>query len=406
MTSFTQDRPKLDTARGWRPEAEVDRRTGAVVWRLTHEPDRHCGSSYFYLHSFSADERFLLFARAEPRSNDNDEWDWRWCCVDLRLGEMCALDLSDGVDEQGRPAVRAGRWPQFHPNGREVAFLGNNRVLAMDPDTLARRTVCRGPEDGSAVLCDTPRFRPDDPRFVINCRNPHGEMSIAVARDDGAPVQDVFRWTNPDEIYCHLLAVPGVEDMCCTSAILPDFQNRFRESDGRRARCWWFNLTRFEARPFLVMPIGCRATHEHWVLTDEGPRLFYHRKRCATWTPNTIESVDVNGNDRRVHFHSDDRPLGHSCVSPDGRWLVTDVEDADGSELIRVDLETGASRVLCWPDASWRTNEFGHVHPSFTPSGRWVVYTSDRDGHAAAYAVPLHPERCETPPGQDGPDDA
>lgn len=399
---------------GGRPAAgeplrcEVDPRTGVNVWCLAADADRHVGSTYFYLPSMSADERYLVVAVGDPDQPPKEQ-PWRVGRVDLQTGATTLLidehaglwrDVAD--DGESAPPPLGGRWPQVHPNGRELVAVAANRIVALSLDTLEPRLVALGPADGEVELAGDLRFV-DERTFLLNCRHARGEKGVAVGRDDGSSAVEAFRWCDERDVFCHLQSVPpaGPEDeVRCTAAMLPDHQNKFRESDGKRARCWFFNLTRFEARPFLIMPPGERATHEYWVRTDAGPRLFYHRKRCATWTPNRIESVDVAGGDRRVHYASDDRPMGHSSVSPDGRWLVTDVEDAEAGELIRIDLHTGASTVLCYPGASWASNEVGHVHPSFSPSGRWVLFTSDRTGRAAAYAVPVEPERDEgAPPG-------
>jgi oligogalacturonide lyase len=89
-----------------------------------------------------------------------------------------------------------------------------------------------------------------------------------------------------------------------------------------------------------------------------------------------------------------------------------------------VEVATGARRTLCYPDSScqgsqWRKDRYAlaedwaaaaaereralswmemktdtvygpqwtHPHPSFSPSERWVVYSSDVTGHPQVYAV-------------------
>ncbi len=134
------------------------------------------------------------------------------------------------------------------------------------------------------------------------------------------------------------------------------------------------------------MPPGHRATHEYW---GPGGRLYFHRKTVPSWTPTSIASIDADGGDYQEHHVSDTRKLGHSCISPDGRWIVTDVQDPKGNELTQVDLKTGAAQVLCWPDSTLQDGTVGRVHPSFNFTGDKVIYTPDKSGKAAVFIVPL-----------------
>ena len=91
------------------------------------------------------------------------------------------------------------------------------------------------------------------------------------------------------------------------------------------------------------------------------------------------------------HFETDQYRLGHGALSNDQRYFVSDVQNAHDSPLLLIDMQTGRHEILCWPDAS---NDGGHgacahVHPSFSPTGRYVVFTSDRTGVAQVYVVPL-----------------
>jgi hypothetical protein len=115
----------------------------------------------------------------------------------------------------------------------------------------------------------------------------------------------------------------------------------------------------------------------------------------------------------------------HIAGSRDGRRVLCDTAHPDlGLQL--VDVATGERRTLCHPQSScqgsqWRRDRYAlaedwaaaaaerertlswmemkadtvygpqwtHPHPSFSPSERWVVYTSDATGHPQVYAVDL-----------------
>jgi len=348
--------------------------TGRQVHRLTSWDDCHCGATYFYLQAMTADERYLIFA-SDWQESDR----WRLYRLELATGEVVPIPLSDAQVDAGL------RWHQIHPNGRELILPDPPRVIAMDVQTFETRTLIRPPKDQAFELKYTIVFAAGGERLVSFVKMPGGQMGIAATEGEDSRPELALHWPNRDDVFCHLLA-PHAKDAVCNFCVLPDHQNDPRASRAARARNFMLDLNSGQAEPFLVMPVGDRATHEYWS-TRGRPRLYFHRKRVATWTPNSIASVDLCGNDYRELYHSADRQLGHSCMSPDGRWVVSDVQDADGNELILINVRTGESQVLCWPNASSIVNETGHVHPFFSPSGRHVIYTSDRDGHAAAYMV-------------------
>lgn len=85
---------------------------------------------------------------------------------------------------------------------------------------------------------------------------------------------------------------------------------------------------------------------------------------------------------------------GHSIsMHPDGRraFYITDCQKAHDSPLILIEMATGNHEVLCWPDASQEGGHaaVAHVHPSFSPRGNFIAYTSDKTHAPQVYVVPL-----------------
>lgn len=103
----------------------------------------------------------------------------------------------------------------------------------------------------------------------------------------------------------------------------------------------------------------------------------------------TVMAALADRYDRTPDYPFIDTKLGHSCISRDGRRNVSDVQDAKDNELYLVDLVTGTSEVLCWPDSTLQDGTVGHVHPSFNFAGDGVIYTSDKPGKAAVFIVPV-----------------
>jgi Oligogalacturonate lyase len=76
-------------------------------------------------------------------------------------------------------------------------------------------------------------------------------------------------------------------------------------------------------------------------------------------------------------------------LRPDARQMVTDGEARPGC-ISKVRLEDGRQQyeVLCRHDSyQFGDDQRCHPHPSFTPDGRQVVFTSNRSGSSNVYLV-------------------
>ncbi len=357
----------------------ADPRTGREVWKVTSWDEADCLATYMYLQAFSADERFLIFA-----SNRSGKWElYR---LELATGEAVQLSRRHTPPDPVVSDDYAHIVGHVHLARNEVFYLDGPRLVAAHLETLAERVVldCRG--SPWRILGGFPSFTPDGARFTIIYVGRDGREGIALAAVDGSGWEPLYQCAEPSQVLSHVLVVP-TEPLSVTFNLLPDRQDNPSLPRGRRARAW--RWTHGAAEPFLVVPPGFRATHEYWGRTPE-PRLFYHRKSVPGWTPTWIESFAVDGGERIEHVGSSDRRLGHSCISPAGLTIITVVQDPKGNELVRIDLATGRSEVLCWPNSSCTGDQMTHVHPSFSPSGRMVAYTSDCGGRNAVYIVPLN----------------
>ena len=171
------------------------------------------------------------------------------------------------------------------------------------------------------------------------------------------------------------------------------------------------------------------AGHYHsriWTVRRDGSnnQLVYERDARKkewivheTWRPGTMEiltvswphgvlGIDVStGSVRRVVSLN----AWHPMIDRKGALMVTDTRNPDiGLQLFRVDGEGSEVQPLCLSDSSndgdhWRTDhcpyddglvnvtalQHTHPHPSFSPDGRRVVFTSDRTGQAQLYEVEL-----------------
>ncbi len=350
-----------------RPVAYRDERTGRRVWRLTSWDDANCVAAYFYFQSLSRDERYLVFA--SDRSGSFELYR-----LEIGSGETMQLTHDPRCD-----IVRFN----VHPEGKEVFYTVRKGVYAVDLESGEERVVAEIEGRPWDRVYGGPSISGDG-RIIVCLYRRGGRYGIAMAEAEGSRFESVYEC---NKRLSHVQVNPGNSSII-SFVPLPDRQNDPGLPPTERARAWRLDVDTGAAEPFLVAPPGFRATHEYW--GPSGDRLYFHLKTVPSWTPASIAFITLDGNEIRTLFSSNKKRLGHSCVDAEEKVVVTDVQEPRINELIAVYLENGASETLCWPNSSVRDQVTGHVHPSFSPSGRKVVYTSDATGKAQVYMVSLY----------------
>ena len=209
--------------------------------------------------------------------------------------------------------------------------------------------------------------------YRINLKN--GEIRIVHTQDSGSISHPLINPVYPDIISF----VPG-----------PDRQNDMNLPMELRARTWKTDLGKNETRQFLTCGYRLRATHESWAYN--GTRFFYFRKTVPGWKPVAVCSMSLDGTDFIMHYSSDSLKLGHGIASRDGRWFVSDTQDPGKNPLVLINLKTGTGRIIAWPNSSVMEGQgvFSHVHPFFSPSARYICYTTDASGYPQVHVVPVN----------------
>jgi oligogalacturonide lyase len=139
-------------------------------------------------------------------------------------------------------------------------------------------------------------------------------------------------------------------------------------------------------------------THESWIPGS--------REVAITDWPHGVRAIHVDtGAERPVcRFNA-----WHPICDPTGTRMVADTNFPDiGLQLFDARDGAGLPIPLAYPEASsmgahWAgpfpygdgpvevyAPQHTHPHPRFSPDGRYVLYTSDRTGHAQLYELDLH----------------
>lgn len=363
----------MNTSRGqtqWPAEWETfrDEQTGARVTRLTGAP---CINHplYYLANSFSRDGRSLVFASDRAGKMDL----YRVSLVD---GDIRRLTDVEGLLPFSGNVVDDNVY--FTANGQMHRLSledGGDRVIA-------ERTGCELGE--VTVNCDR--------RWAATLVKKGGSAGLLIARTDGSGSHVILDGVRA--LY-HPQFHPTDPERLIYSADPPDPRVWTVRRDGSDDRCVYRNAPDewFVHETFLGK-------------TDRIIVVHWHRGLCE---------VELSAGQLRIVAEFS---VWHIASSPDGSRIVCDTHLPDVG-LCLVDPPSGGYLTLCHPRASnkgsqWRqplplqaagdapgwatmtekdTGEtaygpqWTHPHPSFSPEGRLVAYTSDATGWPQAYVV-------------------
>lgn len=349
----------------------ADTRTGEEIWQITRS-NRPSEAVYFEAQGFSGDERYLVF-RTEMTGQS----------------ELARADLIDGsIEVLTRGSGCDGHSITVHPDGRRALYVSERALQSVDiaggasrvlfeldgrlPGSLRPYAVSTSADGTLAalVVADAKRA-PHMTLLLVDLAS--GAHRVVMERPEG---------------FSHPMICPADADLI-TFVPSGDACWRMDLPQEQRARTWIVHARDGRPRPYVTPALWRTITHESW--SPDGRRYYFFDKNYREWTPVSIVSMNADGSDWRAHLTSYVHRLGHGRCSSDGRFFIADCQERGNSPLYLVDLVDDTARILCWPDAS---NDGGHaacahVHPSFSPRGTYVVYTSDVSGVPQVYVVPL-----------------
>lgn len=355
-----------------------DRDTGAEVTRLT-PPDVVCHRNYFYQKCFTRDGQRLLFGAGFGPSAP-----WHYHLLDLASG--VATQLTDGERENTFGGF-------LDPDDRHLYLVRRERSLVrVDLADLREQTVYTVP--AGWVGYGT---------WVANsaCTKMVG---IEIHADDWFELDD---WTKFAAMFharprCRLIRIDlgtGQREVILEQAGWLGHP-QYRPGDDRTvaychegphdlidARIWFIDEDGTNRRFGKVHEPGESCTHEFWV-PDGSAMVFVSFRRDEA--ERHICRLDPATLQTRVLATMP--PCSHLMSDHAGRRIVGDGSGSD-PYLHLFDLERGTSHRIARHDSSWRVRhgnrQVTHPHPSFTPDGRAVLYTSDADGEPALYLAEL-----------------
>ncbi len=315
--------------------------------------------------------------------------------------QLFAEERDSGTLHQLTDRTDLSEW-SVHPShdGTAVFFTAQTTAWRLDLDNLEERELVNfakhGKANGSeyqtknqkdgmvAAAMGTTALSHDDKWWAIRF-NIGNEAALAIVNTDTGDYEIILR---RDSI-AHLQFCPDDANLLYYAGPLTDrVWVIHRDGSGNR-RLYKRNPKKNEW-----------ITHETWI---PGTREL----AFVDW-PRGVRSVNADtGTVRQVTTFN----AWHAICNPQGTLMVADTNFPDiGIQTFNPLDSVGKPHTLCYPDASsigehWNgpfpyadgpikvyAPQHTHPHPSFSPDGKHVVFTSDRSGYAQIYEASLSDE--------------
>ena len=369
----------------------LDPLTGRRVRQLTDSSaeDYHL---YFYNPSTSSDGKYLVFISERTGVSNLFR-------LDLERGEI--VQLTDA-----RP-VRAEYWPftesikgvgaclpAIGNHGLEAFYFEGTDLFAVDVESFRQRQLLSLPADRRPSMLqadasgETLVFATWDESLFM-------ERSQRAYKGEKFPDEQFFQETTStimrldsttgkaEEVFCkdkfwinHVHVNPHNRDLilfCHEYSSLPD-------------RMWLLNVANGQYAPIPGQGLDEWYEHEFW--SQDGQRVCFHGGSSRDATQGFCGWCAPDGSDYTRAYHSTSgRAYAHYNLHPDGLTMVTDGEARPGC-ISKVHLRDGQQvfEILCRHDSyTFGDDQRCHPHPSFTPDGNQVIFTSNRTGTSNIY---------------------
>jgi hypothetical protein len=351
-----------------------DEETGCRVLQLTDSPsiNHHL---YFLTSSLTPDEGAVVFASYRTGR-----------CEYFKKGfpDGDIIQLTDGEGVHGYSGI-------ITPDGRRLLYTagGAVRALRLEDGEAEALALYEGGQLGECSLSA-------DGRWVVTAIKRGGRSGLAVTAVDGSGGEVILE----------------IDRTIIHPQFHPTDPDRIAYSQDPAPRMWW--VRRDGSGNECLYEHGNDEFLVHETFLGDGSSLI-----VVHW-PYALQRFDLAS--RQMHTIAA-LNAWHIGGSRDGRTVLCDTAHPDwGLQL--VDVATGSRRTACHPRSSnggsqWLKDRYAmaedwaadagerskalswmemkvdtvygpqwtHPHPSFSPSERWVVYTSDVTGHPQVYAA-------------------
>lgn len=374
---------------------EADERTHAAIRRITSAPAIH-HHPFFMVPAYDDAMQWTVFASARTGKPQ--------IFVEVRAtGELLQLTDRDDISDWSIHPSHDGRYVYFTagtggwrvhiPSGKEEKLVDfaelANPALAMPSSpgvTIMRQgvspqaSVSMREKGMVAAAMGTTALSNDDRYWAVKF-NTGKQANLAVTDTKSGESKIILQ----RDTIAHLQFCPDDNNLIFYAGPLTD-------------RVWLVKRDGSDNRRLYQRAPGEWITHETWIPGT--------RELAITDWPNGVRAIQVDsGVERRVCSFN----AWHPVCDRTGRRMVADTNFPDiGLQLFAARDGIGMPIPIAFPGASsmgahWagpfpyengpievNAPQHTHPHPSFSPDGRYVIFTSDRTGYAQLYELDLH----------------
>jgi Tol biopolymer transport system component len=371
----------------------TDPDTGASVTQWTNAP---CTNQHLYFTSLSVtgDDRWLTII-SDRGGNPN------LYALDRRDGTIRRLSNNESgllrsyVYPQGGLQGFSKVSPCLDPCHNRIFYIQNDMVYSVDldnPDALDRK-VCDLPTGWYGAYT---HVSPDGKTFCVPCTDPRafadektqweqlGKVPLRMKKEGLVTrIYLIDIATGKMRVTAEVpFWVTHVQfDPAGTGRIVFNLEGHIDGEGSPLPNRIWCLETNGAFRPISAEPANEWRSHENWA--PDGQSIVYHGVRdgksfvaARTWEGELLHETSIEG----IEFW-------HATGALDGRRKFVDRRDG----MVSI-LDPGATENrltdLCRHDTSYDIQD-AHAHPLTTPSGKSVIFTSNRTGNCQVYEVSL-----------------
>jgi len=347
---------------------------------------------YFYNPSIMPNGKYLIFISERTGISNLFR-------MDLQSGAIMQLTDAQPVRAEYWPFTEAVKGvgsclPAIGNGGQEVFYFEGTELFAVDIESLKQRQLLSLPSDRRPSMLQADASGKtlvfatwDEVLFMERSQRAYAGEKFPDERFFQETTSTIMRVDavtgHADEVFCkekfwinHVHLNPHNSDLilfCHEYSGLPD-------------RMWLLNVSNGQCKPIPGQGVDEWYEHEFW--SRDGERICFHGGLLSDNTQGFCGWCSADGTNYTKAYHSTSgRAYAHYNLHPDGQTMITDGEARPGC-ISKVHLrdERQVFEILCRHDSyTFGDDQRCHPHPSFTPDGEHVIFTSNRTGTSNIY---------------------
>ncbi len=321
----------------------LEKTENGITFKTVYDKGYHYSYGYYSNNTWLDDDRIVL-AKSKK-------------LYDMENAKLVVINFADGSETDLK--VRVNNYHAYVVNGKKVYYVFKNNLFCLDTESGKKEKLLEYDRlsfphitnDGKYINFDTStKDRHSCHVYDVNNR----AFYEAFTKDFPPPFNHVT----------HMMICPTDKDKIffCHDGDTRYVSNRlWLYEKGKELRC--IAKQRLGENGVLADCFG----HECW--TSDGEGLYFVKYSLSPEGKTGICYVDLKGNQTDVLYGK--YHYWHVCVSPCGKYLVSDTNDAVSSVCF-INMVTGEEKCLQEVDVTWKHPS--HPHPCFSVSSERLCY--------------------------------